>query len=92
MALGALFYAISAPFVSIIFKGIPRRYVTQLAFILATVALLYFGPSKVLGFPDKLYMVLIGVSLLGMSVALIFVPLLSELIDAVLEKEKLQEN
>ena len=37
-------------------------------------------------------MVIIGVSLLGVSVALIFVPLLSEIIDAVQEKEGLGES
>ena len=52
MALGALFYAVSSPLVGVIFDGVPRRYVTQLAFIIATVALLYFGPSKFLGYPE----------------------------------------
>ena len=28
MALGALFYAVSSPLVGIIFKDVPRRYVT----------------------------------------------------------------
>ena len=51
MALGALFYALTSPMVRIIFDGVPRRYVTQLAFIIAAVALFYFGPSKVLGYP-----------------------------------------
>ena len=37
-------------------------------------------------------MVIIGVSLLGMAVALIFVPLLSEIIAAVREKEGLDES
>jgi MFS family permease len=83
MALGALFYAVSSPLVGVVFNGIERRYVTQLAFIIATVALLYFGPSKLLGYPDGIYMVIIGVILLGISVALIFVPLLSEIISAV---------
>ena len=37
-------------------------------------------------------MVIIGLSLLGMAVALIFVPLLSEIIAAVREKEGLDES
>ena len=37
-------------------------------------------------------MVIIGISLLGMSVALIFVPLLSEIIAAVVEKNGLEET
>ena len=37
-------------------------------------------------------MVIIGISLLGMSVALIFVPLLSEIIASVVEKEGIEES
>ena len=51
MALGALFYALASPMVGVIFNGVPRRYVTQLAFIISFVALLYFGPSKTLNYP-----------------------------------------
>jgi hypothetical protein len=49
-ALGALMYALSSPLVSIVFKGLPRRYITQLAFIVSSVALFLFGPSHLLGF------------------------------------------
>jgi predicted MFS family arabinose efflux permease len=51
-ALGALMYALSSPLVSIVFKGIPRRYITQLAFLVSSVALFLFGPSKMLGFNE----------------------------------------
>jgi hypothetical protein len=51
-ALGALMYALSSPLVSIVFRGIPRRYITQLAFIVASAALFLFGPSVLLGFPQ----------------------------------------
>ena len=51
-ALGCLTYALSSPLVSIVFRGVPRRFITQLAFIVSTVALFLFGPSELLGFPE----------------------------------------
>lgn len=85
-------YALSSPLVSIIFKGLPRRYITQIAFIVSSVALFLFGPSKLLGFPESLGIMIGGICLLGVAISLIFVPLLSEIIEAVQEKEGLPEN
>jgi MFS family permease len=92
LALGALFYALSSPLVSIVFKGVPRRYVTFLALIVSSVALFLFGPSVLLDIPQKLGIVIFAICLLGIAIALIFVPLLSEIIEAVMEKEGLGEN
>jgi hypothetical protein len=54
--------------------------------------LLLTGPSELLGFPQSLTMILIGFNLLGFSISFIFVPLLSEVVDAVKEKEGLTEE
>lgn len=86
LAIGAFAYALSSPLVSIIFKNTPRRYVALLAFVLATVALFIFGPSHFLGFPpDSLAFLIPGLALLGIAIALIFVPLLTEIIASVQE-------
>jgi len=45
-----------------------------------------------LGFPDSLGIMIGGICLLGVAISLIFVPLLSEIIEAVQEKEGLGEN
>jgi len=58
-----------------------------MAFLIAGVALLCFGPSYTLNFPNKLWLTVVGICLLGVAVAFIFVPLLSEIIAAVKEKE-----
>jgi MFS family permease len=83
MSLAAFTFALSSPFVGSVFKGVPRRYVFFLGFILATVSLLYFGGSPILGFPDTMTFLIVGLLLLGVSVSLIFVPLLSEIIEQV---------
>jgi len=50
-SLGAFAYALSSPVVSLVFKGVPKRYVTQLAFIISTIALFLFGPSPIMRLP-----------------------------------------
>ena len=51
------------------------------------------GPSQIiLGFPKKLWLVLVGTGALGFSVAFLFVPLLPEIIASVAEKEGLENS
>ena len=90
IALGALTYAVTAPCIGFL-KNIPRRYITFVAFCISVVALFMFGPSKLLGFPNELGLLIGGICLCGISVSLIVVPLLPELIDAVKEKENIGE-
>lgn len=79
-----LAYALSAPLVTWLCKHIKRRYVSQMSYLIATLGLLCFGPSRVLGFPEKsIPLTMVGLSLLGMGASAIFVPLLSEIIEAI---------
>ena len=86
-ALCCLVYSICAPFVGWLCKYIPKIYLTQFSFLIAFVSLILFGPSEVLGFPQSVNLMIIGNALNGFSISFIFVPLLSEIIDAVKEKE-----
>lgn len=54
--------------------------------------MILFGPSQVLGFPQSATLCIIGNCIDGLSCAFIFVPLLSEIVDAVKEKEGLKEE
>lgn len=45
-------YALSSPFVSVLTTLFPRKWLTFFAFLLASVALLMFGPSQLLKFPE----------------------------------------
>lgn len=49
--LGSLVYTISSPVVGWLCNKFQKMYITLFAFILASVALFLFGPSKLLGFP-----------------------------------------
>ena len=87
--LHALLYALSALFIGWLARKIAIRYITQGSFLVSMIGLLLLGPSKVLGFPkDSIVMTLIGISILGTTTSTVFVPLLSDIIDAVEEKEQ----
>jgi len=87
-----LTYAISSPFIGYLTKIIPRSYVTCASFFIATVALFMFGPSYILGFGTNLAILTAGLGLLGVACSVIFVPLLSEIIEGVQEKEGIGES
>lgn len=92
-ALPCFIYSVSAPLIGYVVKFIPARlYLTQVAFLISFVALLMFGPSEVLGFPKSLIICTAGNCLDGFACSLIFVPLLSEIVEAVMEKEGLEEE
>ena len=63
-----------------------------MAFLFCTISLLVFGPSPTLGFGSSLAATLVGIGLLGFSVAFLFVPLLPEIIAAVAEKNNLENS
>ena len=85
-------YAMSSPFVGCLTSVIPRHWLTLMAFIFASVALFMFGPSKVFNFPDTISLSAVGLAILGGSCSLIFVPLLSEIIEGVREKEGIRDS
>eukprot|EP00347_Sterkiella_histriomuscorum_P005636 403355840 len=91
-ALICLVYTLCSPIVGHFSQKIKKIYITQAAFIFASISLFFFGPSKLLHFPDSLTFMIIGMVLLGFSCSLIFVPLLPEIIDAVQDKENIGEN
>lgn len=82
----------SSPFVGCLTSVIPRHWLTFMAFIFASVALFMFGPSKVFNFPDTISLSAVGLAILGGSCSLIFVPLLSEIIEGVREKEGIRDS
>jgi len=41
------------------------------------------GPSNLIGLPDKLYLVMIGMCVIGLNMSLAFIPPIPEIIDIV---------
>ena len=85
-------FFISALIVGIISKKIPRIYLAQVAFFLISISLILQGPSKLLDLPKNLGIILTGFVFLGMSYAIIVVPIIAEIIDAVKEKEQVKNE
>lgn len=85
-------YALCTPIVGWLCKYVPKLVLTQASFVMSFCALIMFGPSEVLGFPQSITIMIIGNASLGLAVSFVFVPLLSEIIDAVKEKEGMIED
>ena len=92
-ALLCLSYGVSAFFVNWLGKKLKRRYLTLSSFLLTSLALFCLGPSPLLHFLEHtLALTLVGLSLLGLSSACIFVPLMSELIEAIKVQDIIGES
>ena len=83
---------IASPIVGFISKRTPRIYLAQAALITIPISLILFGPSKLFGFPQTLALMLPGNVLLGISYALGLVPIIAEIIDAVRQKENVNNE
>jgi MFS family permease len=85
-------FFVMAPIVGYFSKRVPRIYIAQLAFFTIPISVSLYGPSKFLGIPQKLYIMLPGNVCMGISNSLMLVPLIAEIIDAVKQKEKVDEE
>lgn len=87
IAISPFFYILSGNFIGYIIDKAPRRIFMFLAFILVTFALFLMGPSQLIGFPDKIWLLYIGTGLIGLASGFVFIPILPEVIESVYIKK-----
>ncbi len=92
LAIGCFTYAVGSPLVGMLCAKVQRKYITLMAFFLCGISLFVFGPSPTFGIEPTLAWTLVGIGMLGFSVAFLFVPLLPEIISSVAEKEGLENS
>lgn len=92
LALPCLTYTISCILVNFIVGKVPRRLLILTSFFLLAVSMTFQGPSLELGFPDEVYLMLIGFALNGIAQGFIFIPLLPDALEAVFIKEGIVEG
>jgi len=70
------------------------KYLTLISLLIVTVALLILGPSSLFSGValDNWYLPLISMFMIGVTNSLAFVPLLTEIIDAVEDKERVRDQ
>jgi len=90
-ALYSATWAIGSPVVGYICQYVNRRVVILVSFLLLAVSLLFVGPSVILGLQPSIPMALVSLSFLGLSVAGCYVPLVSEIVEAI-ETEESQRD
>jgi MFS family permease len=76
----------------LIFKNIPRKLQFIICFVVSGVSFMFMGPSTLVGLPDKVWIVLLGLSIIGFIQALVFIPCLPEAIETFQCKFKIVEG
>ena len=86
-AVPCLMYALSSALVTYIIRRFPRRLFVFFSFLLASLSLLFMGPSSLLNLPNYLWVIVIGLVMNGIAQGFIFIPVLPEIIESVYVKE-----
>jgi len=92
LALPCLTYTISCILVNFVVGKVPRRLLILTSFFLLAVSMTFQGPSLELGYPDEVYLMLIGFALNGIAQGFIFIPLLPDALEAVFIEESIIEG
>jgi hypothetical protein len=74
-------YFFSAILAPVIFACFPRKVQFIWCFAISAVGFMFMGPSIIFGLPDKLYLIMIGLPIVGFIQALVFIPSLPEAIE-----------
>lgn len=92
-AVPSICYCITTPLVNrISHRFRSKRILMLFALCVTVVALLIAGPSEILGLPNELWVLTIGLGLIGTSSGLAFVPVFPEIMEGVMERNGLLEE
>ena len=87
-----MFYVLFTTLVGYFIDRLPKRVFIALSFTGCTISLFIMGPSKLLGFPNDLWIFLLGYAMSGASLGLVFIPILPEVIDSIYIKQGIKEG
>ena len=96
--MGYVFILASFPYIvgcvslPIALKNMPRKLQCVICFYLSAIAFALMGPSYLLELPEKLYLILIGLSVLGFIQPMCFLTVLPEVVDALFVEYKIIEG
>jgi MFS family permease len=71
---------------------LPKRVFMALSYTICILALLLLGPSRILGLPNSVYILIGGQALLGIGMGFVFIPIMPEMIDALYAAKGIQEG
>jgi predicted MFS family arabinose efflux permease len=75
-------FGVGSPVSGWVCTRVNRTIVMQLAIVMLPFSILLCGPSAFLGLPDVIWIMMIGIFMLGWSAAFLFVPVTPEIIES----------
>lgn len=97
-AIPTLIYASTSPIVYVLTHKLQKTAIIFYGYAVIVVAMLFIGPSLMLGFYNSSYLILLGLAIMGFGCGMIIIPILPDMIDAIeelytdLDEEKLHNN
>jgi MFS family permease len=76
-------YAVGCFIAGYLCRYMARRTLVLFSILLCSIALVFVGPSYILHLPEQIWLMFVGLGLLGLGIAGITVPVLPELIESV---------
>ena len=84
-AVAGVTYGFGAVMVGQICNKTNRKYLVLTGFLILSLGMFLFGPSKTMGFPNDLKVLMSGFGLIGLSLAFVTIPVIPEVLDTVTE-------
>jgi MFS family permease len=82
-AVAGISYGLGAILVGHICNKYTRQYLVLIGFLIQAVGMFLFGPSKTMGLPNDLEVLICGFSLIGFSLAFVTIPVIPEVLSSV---------
>ncbi len=92
IAVPSLFYIFATFLYSYFPPKMPKRVFIFFALVLLTIGVFLMGPSELLHLGNNFWIFLIGYGIVGAAQALLFIPVIPEVVDSVYIKTKIKEG
>jgi MFS family permease len=86
------FYVLATIVVGYVIHKLPKRVFIAISCCACAIALAIMGPSYYLGFPNSLWILIVGQALQGAALGFVFIPILPEMIDSVYVGQNIVEG
>jgi len=83
ISIQSTFYVISTIIVGYVIHMLSKRMFITISFTACSIAIAIMGPSHYLGFPNEVWLLVVGQALQGAGLGFAFIPILPEMIDSI---------
>ncbi len=80
-SVGTITYALTIPLITLMHKDYNKKTILIFGTLICSISYIFIGPSESIGLPPRLWLTIVGLSLMGIGCALTLVPSIPEFIN-----------